>query len=196
MATTKKVAATSRGAKQVKPAVVASLRSKAVKKTPKQVLKTKKVSSRSASVKIKNNTVKKSEVKNKLDTKLQKVEAFHTKKVPELTSKKDKTVPKESRFKKFRPTLELALLSPYRFPIDTERLAVGAARYGGVFFVLLGAFFSLFYATNSFSGQQSQTALLSNIYETNLNLTVPTICDNSGPGSCPSVTTYEQKPPA
>jgi hypothetical protein len=194
MATTKKVAAISRGVKRTKPAAVSVSKAKTGKKAPKHILKTQKVSPRTSSLKIKNNTVRKSEVKKKLDSKLQKVEAFHVQKNPAVL-KKSKGVPKESSFNKFKPALELALLSPYRFPIDTEKLAVGVARYGGVLFVVLGAFFSLFYATNSFSEPQSQTASLSNTYETDTNFFLPE-CDSSGTGSCSDTTAYEPKPSA
>lgn len=50
------------------------------------------------------------------------------------------------------PSLQLALLSPYRFPISAERFAISTARFGGVFFVAVGAFFTLFFASGSFGG--------------------------------------------
>lgn len=63
-----------------------------------------------------------------------------------------------------KPLLALALLSPLRFPVNTDHLAISTARYGGVLFMAVGALFTLFFASGSFgvTGQQiatkSQTA--------------------------------------
>ncbi len=39
--------------------------------------------------------------------------------------------------------VQLALLSPFRFPIDNDRLASQVARFAGVFFVVVGAIFTI-----------------------------------------------------
>lgn len=151
---------------------------KAVKKTAqtKQVIKAKKVISKTSSLTIKNNTVKKSATNARIDTKLKNVEAFHLK-------KQDPKKPKATSLslQKFQPSFELALLSPFRFPIDTQQLAVSAARYGGVFFVAIGAIFTLIFASHSFS-PQAQTALVSSTYDPATEL-LSTQCDNSGSGT-------------
>lgn len=41
---------------------------------------------------------------------------------------------------------ELVLLSPFRFPIDYTQLAAQTARYSGLFYVLVGAFFTVYHA--------------------------------------------------
>lgn len=55
-----------------------------------------------------------------------------------------------------RSNLALALLSPFRFPmLREERFIAGTARYAGVFFVLVGGFFSLLnleYASGTIAG--------------------------------------------
>ncbi len=46
-----------------------------------------------------------------------------------------------------RPELSPAIQSPYRFPIDIDRVMSSVARVGGVAFVILGALFTLQYAS-------------------------------------------------
>ncbi len=59
-----------------------------------------------------------------------------------------------------RSQMQLALLSPFRFPIPREQFVGSVARYAGVFFVVIGGFFSLLnlpYATGTFDmSQQAQ----------------------------------------
>jgi len=81
-----------------------------------------------------------------------------------VTQKKSRSAPKKKAVassrskpvkKKINPitsvTRSLMVLSPFRFPLDVDRIAVQSARYGGVFFVFLGAIFSLFYADQTFN---------------------------------------------
>lgn len=42
-----------------------------------------------------------------------------------------------------RERLEIAFLTPFRFPLDYDRLASQTARYTGIFFVIVGAIFTL-----------------------------------------------------
>lgn len=52
---------------------------------------------------------------------------------------------KEDRYVVAQSTLSLVALSPFRFPLDLERLAVNGARLGGVAFVFLGLIFTYHY---------------------------------------------------
>lgn len=44
-----------------------------------------------------------------------------------------------------RVSTSLALLSPFRFPVDQQHLLTQTARYAGVFFVIVGAIFALYH---------------------------------------------------
>src|SRR5690606_1471324 len=79
-------------------------------------------------------------------------------------AKKEGSPKKQSHFflKKVQPNREkvaLALLSPYRFPVDAEKIAVATARYGGLFFVVAGAVFTVLFADLSLTTQAQQAAL-------------------------------------
>jgi Bacterial Ig-like domain/Bacterial TSP3 repeat len=104
-----------------------------------------------------------SSIKNKstkLQNKLAAVESFHTK------FENTETVTSGAKHKvlTLRPNIALALLSPYRFPVDTHKLAVGTARLSGIFFALIGAVCTLFFANGAFS-TQNQLASLQNTIE-------------------------------
>lgn len=62
--------------------------------------------------------------------------------------------------------VSLAALNPFRLPVNPEQLALGTARYAGIFFVMAGGFFTLFHlhhldmellASHSFSQQAANT---------------------------------------
>ncbi len=100
----------------------------------KLVLKTAKSSSKKAStVAIKNKTT----VKERMLSKMSKVEALHGSK---------KTDPVKSKTFKENKSKALAILSPFRLPFDAQIVAKQTARYGGITFVTVGALFALFYA--------------------------------------------------
>lgn len=93
--------------------------------------KAKAAEKKQAGLKIKDKTGQKERIKHKMS----KVEALHsTRKTsqPLVTSKK--------------PGRKLAIQSPFRFPLDGERLAAQTARYGGLTLVTLGASLAIFYA--------------------------------------------------
>ena len=86
---------------------------------------------------IKNKTEKTKEVTqaDRLEHKMSKVEALHgTKKASAAL-----TLPE-------KPSRKLMIQSPFRFPLDTERIASQTARYGGLALVTAGASLALFYA--------------------------------------------------
>ncbi len=59
-----------------------------------------------------------------------------------------------------RSQMQLALLTPFRFPMPREQFVGSVARYAGVFFVVVGGFFSLInlpYANGTFLPQQAET---------------------------------------
>ncbi len=85
-----------------------------------------------AKLAINNRTTKVDSMKNKLS----KVEALHSTRKP---------TPPLSLEKK-SPSKQLTLLSPFRLPLDGERVAAQAARYGGLALVAAGASLALFYA--------------------------------------------------
>lgn len=70
-----------------------------------------------------------------------------------------------------RPQLSLALLSPFRFPINTDKLALSTARYGGVFFMAIGALFTLFFANGSFGSVGQQVASVESTQTTTITNT-------------------------
>lgn len=161
MATTKKVAR-SLGSKTSRTS--ASLARTAVaKKTSAKTLK-RKGRSAVASVSIKDNTVsKKANPKQRIEAKLSRVEALHTKQKQTQTLPQTGVLP---ALQKAKPALALALLSPYRFPINIDQVAHSTARFGGVFFVLIGAFFTLLFANSSFSGSLQSAALTESLVKT------------------------------
>lgn len=54
----------------------------------------------------------------------------------------------------------IALLSPYRFPLNVDQLAIHIARYTGIAFVVLGGFFTLFFSSHVFGVSGVFTAAL------------------------------------
>lgn len=100
-----------------------------------------------------------------------------------------------------RTSLQLALLTPFRFPVDTDRLASQVARYTGVFFVIAGAILTLFnmqfvdggtYAHQSGINQSATTILpecdpLSTLYNADICMT-----STSGSGGSTSVDTQPE----
>ncbi len=135
-------------------------------------IKEKKKAQKSASLKTSVKTPRKknpkvllkvSTTKDKLDSKLEKIAAFHSKGKFDEGSVSD-LLPKSivPTALSLKPKLAVALLSPYRFPmvIDSQKIAVGIARYGGVLFVLVGAFFTMFLASGVALKSDSQLALL------------------------------------
>ncbi len=74
--------------------------------------------------------------------------------VPLLTKKKSLIPSFSSNLTK--KNLSLALLSPFRFPIDHAQLVSQVARYTGTAFVMIGAFFALYniQSVNSFFGNE------------------------------------------
>jgi hypothetical protein len=128
----------------------------------KVLLSPKKVTKKKVS---KKNSVffKVSTTKDKLDSKLEKISQLHEKKVKNALPKTE-LLPKSffSDAVLLRPKLEMALMSPYRFPIavDSQKIAVGIARYGGVLFVMLGAISTVFFSQIFAATQGSQVALV------------------------------------
>lgn len=124
--------------------------------------------SRIAKLKIKDKTGDGALKQNKIEHKLLTIESLHAKKNPSLTSKLAK--PRSSskmpygtfarHAKHGGQVAALALLSPYRFPVDTHKLAVATARYSGVFFVAVGAFFTVWLADISLGSQALQATVV------------------------------------
>jgi hypothetical protein len=88
--------------------------------------------------------------------KLERIQALRTKKPKSLRSVKHQRKPQTLAA---RPSMAMTLLSPYRFPIDAEKIALGTARFGGVFFVIVGALFTLIFAEGTFSFQSQLASL-------------------------------------
>jgi hypothetical protein len=74
----------------------------------------------------------------------------------------------------------LAIASPFRFPIDIDKVAVRTARYGGVFFVVMGAIFTLLFADDTINSY-SQVALVGSTTQTTITNT------NTTTGTTPTV---------
>lgn len=99
-----------------------------------------------------------------------------TKKVTKTTTTKakTKTVKKTVENTKAKGKLTLAttqglmILSPFRFPLDVDKLAIQTARFGGVFFVIMGGIFTLFHANAVFS-MLSSDHLAATTVSTSLN---------------------------
>ena len=108
-------------------------------------------------VKIANKTKKKaSSTKDPvIAAKLAQVEALHAQRETKVVEKKLPLLKQE------KSVYALALLSPYRFPVPVDQIAHGAVRFGGVFFVIVGAFFTLLFASSSFSGSLQTASLTS-----------------------------------
>ena len=200
MATAKKVALSSVEKK-------GRTRAKASVATPKKKSSTKKVSAKkttlavsaknvaSKKIQIQNNTKQTAKTtartrstKKTIDSKLAHIEHLHAKKAkaPVVATKKG-GLPIQL------PSMQLALLSPYRFPMLTEKGVTTLARASGVFFVLVGALFTLFYS-NGFFSNASQLALLGSATE--IITTTTESAGNCLSGSGCSLPLEQQKPKA
>lgn len=96
-----------------------------------------------------------------------------------------------SKAKNTKQAGALALLSPYRLPIDAQGLAVATARYGGVFFVAVGAFFTLWFAQLSF-GSPASMALLATYTDQPILITDCTLTTGCTSTSTQTTTTNTQ----
>jgi hypothetical protein len=122
--------------KRAKKASASELKS-AVRASKKSVVLTAKKpdTKKVAKVKITNKTT----VKDRMLSKMSKVEALHGAK--KTQPKQELTLTETTKTK----TMSLALLSPLRFPIDSQTVARQTARYSGMTFVTIGAICALFY---------------------------------------------------
>ncbi|MFM2381822.1 MAG: hypothetical protein RLZZ76_589 [Candidatus Parcubacteria bacterium] len=125
--------------------------------------------SRKKAVQKKSVFIKVSTTKDKLDSKLQSIAELHTKQKKQEPHSVD-LLPKsffESALQ-LKPKFEIALMSPYRFPItmDSQKIAVGIARYSGILFVVLGALSTLFFLQALSGGTTAQLATVYSSTET------------------------------
>lgn len=76
-----------------------------------------------------------------------------------------KSAPKkhDDRYVVAQSTLSLVALSPFRFPLDLERLAVNTARIGGVAFVFLGLLFTYGYIENEVTNIVVENAMTASV---------------------------------
>lgn len=92
-----------------------------------------------------------------------------------------------------RNEMHLAILSPFRFPLPKEATIAALARTLGVFFVTIGAFFSLLNinaATGVFTGIHTQNLAQTYQQPTDTTMQAPTDgTQSSGQGSVPGTTT-------
>lgn len=134
MTTTKKVA--------TKGVVKTNKKKVAKKATAKSSVKKTRKTTRKKVTKV---TTKKSS-KKKSDSLRVKVTASHRKtfsqKLEKLEAIHKGTTVTPAKKRATKEKLQLAVLSPYRFPIQIDIVAVQAARFGGVFFVFVGALFA------------------------------------------------------
>lgn len=183
MPTTKKVASkkvTALKKLAVNPSTAASVKSVVKSKTvaKKNMVKTTALPLSKSKLSIKDNTLEKQSTHKKtlthgalIDSKLKNVEALQSRKP---IHKELKPLLSKPRIPQLRPTFSLALLSPYRFPINAEHVAIRAARFGGTFFVALGAAFTLFFANGSFTAS-TQIATVTGALNTTVSNTSTTI---------------------
>ncbi len=82
-----------------------------------------------------------------MHSKFEAIEALHNKNKGRVT---DTVFVIQKNQKKMQRVLSPAVLSPYRFPLDVHGIAVQTARISGIFFVVAGAIFTVFFAGNSF----------------------------------------------
>lgn len=158
MATTKKVAK-----KKV-------ARKKTVKKTTSLKVAKKKTTSKKATKK-----VQKKDVSKTFSEKLAALDKLHAQKENMVTSKDEKQAKTLSKFRIKKPALrnsmQIAALSPYRFPVNIESFAMQTARFGGVAFVVLGGLFALNFAQYIWSS--------AGVDHANNLAQVATVCDDS-----------------
>jgi hypothetical protein len=190
MPTTKKVAPTSIAKTPLKRSAVSKTKkTAAVKKGASIPVSVKAAPKKKAtSLKIKNNTGKITEIKKTKTTiaaKLQKVEDLHSKKPVAQNQVRAHVSQKKIQPKKLpmlRKPLVPAVLSPFRFPIDAQKLARNTARYGGIVFMLLGAVFTLFFADATLSSKGQLAALATvNQQETQTDQNTTAIVENKYP---------------
>lgn len=159
MPTTKKVAPVRR----VRTKKVASAK-KAVRPTRKETASkaygAKKRRASVHSLSIKDNSKKRSD--SDFHEKLQRFESLRSQKKDPVAKaiKPVSLVTKIAKSKQATATA-LALLSPYRFPVDAEKLATATARYSGIFFVVIGACFTLLYADATLNRDSLPASVLS-----------------------------------
>ncbi len=174
MVTAKKVVRSVRSKKEDTPSPKKASAGKKV--TPQKTIKTS-GREKTGRVRIKNNTEtrttseRKAEPK-KMESKLARVEALHASKITQGV--------KPAPLAQVKPVVALALLSPYRFPVQVDQLAHNAARFGGVFFVVLGAFFTMFFANGSFNSASQGAAVTTSTLHSVENV----MSGCSGEGSC------------
>jgi hypothetical protein len=154
MNTAKKVAPKAVPKKQGIKASVVDSKKIVHAKTKKVVPKLKKTVPKSKQISIKNKakeqTIEQNDItfhSKKMNTKFDTLEALHTKNQVQTFKL---GLPTEKRIA-LRPIFNLLRLSSQRFPVDIEIQAIKTARYGGMFFVVIGAIFTLFFANGAFS---------------------------------------------
>lgn len=145
MATTKKVARKKVTRKKTVKNVTVPLKSakKVTKKTVKKTVKkaTKKATSKKGII-----TDRTRQQRTSFAKKLATVEALHRKE--KTVTSENTALPSKIRLLKpvLRDRLGLSVLSPARFPMTIDALAIQTARLGGVAFVILGGLFALNFA--------------------------------------------------
>lgn len=89
---------------------------------------------------------------------------------------------------------ELSLLSPFRFPIDYDKLAKQTARYAGMAFLTLGAAFGMYHATQ-LEVVDPSVGMVAETVATDVNVLDPIV--NTATGTLESATTplLNTKPP-
>jgi len=110
-----------------------------------------------------------------LEKKLEKVSKLHERKSSQV-----KLASRKEILPQIRPRAALALLSPYRFPMPSQNVAVATARVGGLFFVITGAIFTLFFANNFFGvyAHQAQVISSQNTLESTATITPTPVLQN------------------
>ena len=157
---------------------------KPVKKSAKSVVKSvkvakistgaKKTTTKKATKKVVKKTVKKTS--KRISVPKSQTQSFSEKLASREAIHKNTSVPTKA---KVSPKAQLTLLSPYRFPLNIDNFAIQTARMSGVFFVLLGAFFTLLYSQYITTGTTlaSITAGISN---------TASVCDATDPNYSPN----------
>ncbi len=186
MPTTKKVAPKAVSLKKDKQVVIAPKKNTAATSTIKSGVKKVVLDKKVSKIKIKDTTVAAIAKKKitptihskKLHSKFSTLEALHSKNQSQQVKREEKVTTSLTK----RLPLGLAILSPYRFPLDVHTQVIKTARYSGVFFVVLGAIFTLFFANGAFS-VEGQMAQLTNA----LTQTVATSSTTGIPGTLASL---------
>ncbi len=186
MVTTKKVAGGSNTKKAVK-AKTAKSKSVSKKTTKRATKKTTKNTTKKTTKKVTKKTTKKAakkstkrakgtaasvkitaENRKSFEEKLAQIEVIH---------KNSSVLPKENLHQSLAEKKSVMVLSPYRFPVKSDSIIIQTARISGLFFVAIGAFFTIFYA--QFLAPGSIADALTKV--TNF----ATVCDASDPACDP-----------